>query len=127
MDFDNDGLFSWWEEVYGFTHSIPGEQTLDSDGDGVNNLTEFQQGTVPTLSSVVSSTVEILSVDTDASNVTLSFSSNPGQVYRIEWCADLPGWQTWSNFLGASGTVTVAPLNGANISGMRKYFRVVRE
>ena len=127
IDFDNDGLFSWWEEVYGFTHSIPGEQTLDSDGDGVNNLTEFQQGTVPTLSSVVSSTVEILSVDTDPSTVTLSFSSNPGQVYRIEWCSELPDWQTWTNFLGASGPITVAPLNGANISGMRKYFRVVRE
>jgi hypothetical protein len=127
IDFDNDGLFTWWEEVYGFTPSIPGEQTLDSDGDGVNNLAEFQQGTVPSLSSLLSSTVEILSVDTDASNVTLSFTSNPGQVYRVEWCADLPDWQTWANFLGASGSNTVAPLNGANISGMRKYFRVVRE
>ena len=127
MDSDSDGLFTWWEEVYGFTPSIPGEQTLDSDGDGVNNLAEFQQGTVPTLSSLLSSTVEILSVDSDASNITLSFTSNPGQVYRVEWCADLPNWQTWANFLGASGPNTVAPLTGANISGGRKYFRVVRE
>ena len=46
-DDDMDGLHNSWETFYGFDPFVAGEETLDPDGDGFNNLAEYQAGTNP--------------------------------------------------------------------------------
>jgi|GEM_PF-4770958 len=46
-DSDNDGLPRKWEENYRLSDSNPLDATLDPDGDSLNNLLEFQNGTNP--------------------------------------------------------------------------------
>ena len=47
-DSDGDGMARWFEEIYGFSDTNAADALLDLDGDGRNNLTEFQTGTNPT-------------------------------------------------------------------------------
>ena len=45
-DADSDGLPDWWESKY-FDSPTAGVASADSDGDGVNNLAEYNRGTNP--------------------------------------------------------------------------------
>ena len=47
-DGDDDGLPSWFEELYGFDDSDSSDAELDADSDGLTNLQEFEQRTDPT-------------------------------------------------------------------------------
>ena len=47
-DADADGMPFWFEEVYGLSDSSAADVLFDPDGDGLNNLAEFQAGTNPT-------------------------------------------------------------------------------
>jgi hypothetical protein len=47
-DFDGDGMPNAWELQYGLNLFDPNDAQTDSDGDGVDNLTEFLQGRDPT-------------------------------------------------------------------------------
>ena len=47
IDSDDDGLPDYWERRYGFNPKAAGEESLDGDNDGLNNLGEFRNGTDP--------------------------------------------------------------------------------
>ncbi len=47
-DADGDGMRKWFEDTYGLSDNDPADALLDPDGDGLNNLAEFQKGTNPT-------------------------------------------------------------------------------
>jgi uncharacterized protein (DUF1800 family) len=47
-DSDADGMPRWFEDLYGFNDSSSSDAALDADGDGLNNLAEFSNGTNPT-------------------------------------------------------------------------------
>ena len=47
-DTDADGMPDDWEAFYGLNASDPSDATQDPDDDGVSNVDEFGQGTVPT-------------------------------------------------------------------------------
>jgi hypothetical protein len=48
VDYDNDGLPTWYERQYTFLNERnPADAALDQDGDGLTNLREFQLGTSP--------------------------------------------------------------------------------
>jgi len=48
VDYDNDGLPTWYERQYEFLNERnAGDATLDYDADGLNNLGEFEQRTAP--------------------------------------------------------------------------------
>ncbi|HXH28330.1 MAG TPA: FG-GAP-like repeat-containing protein, partial [Candidatus Polarisedimenticolia bacterium] len=47
VDTDGDGLADAWEIANGFDPNVPGEQTLDPDLDGIDNLAEQAAGTDP--------------------------------------------------------------------------------
>jgi hypothetical protein len=48
----NDGIPDWWKVKYGFSLTDPSVASADSDGDGVDNLTEYLQGRDPTKDAV---------------------------------------------------------------------------
>lgn len=50
LDDDNDGMPDLFEITYGFDTLDPADAMLDSDGDGRNNLTEYQLGSNPLVS-----------------------------------------------------------------------------
>ncbi len=47
-DSDGDGIADGWEVNFGLNPSDSNDAFLDTDGDGLTNLTEFQRGTSPT-------------------------------------------------------------------------------
>jgi hypothetical protein len=47
-DADNDGMSDYWEMEYGLDPRSPNDATEDMDGDGVNNLEEFENDGNPT-------------------------------------------------------------------------------
>lgn len=47
QDTDGDGLADQWEQAYGFDPCTPGDELLDPDADGLNNLQEYRFGTLP--------------------------------------------------------------------------------
>lgn len=47
LDTDSDGLPDWWESLYGLSTTVPDVLTADSDGDGLDLLTEFLLKTNP--------------------------------------------------------------------------------
>lgn len=46
-DTDGDGVADWWEQLYGLDPTDGADALADEDGDGWNNLKEFQLGTDP--------------------------------------------------------------------------------
>lgn len=46
-DTDGDGIPDWWEQLYGLDPTNAADALADGDGDGWNNLTEFQLSTNP--------------------------------------------------------------------------------
>ncbi|QGX39854.1 hypothetical protein E2H98_09365 [Permianibacter aggregans] len=46
-DRDSDGIPGWWESKFGLSDNNAGDAQLDPDSDGLNNLQEFQQRTLP--------------------------------------------------------------------------------
>ncbi|HMO03567.1 MAG TPA: glycoside hydrolase family 31 protein [Kiritimatiellia bacterium] len=48
-DDDNDGMPDTWEIQYGLNPFFAGDAALDLDGDGRSNLSEYQNGTDPTV------------------------------------------------------------------------------
>ena len=52
LDSDNDGIADWYELQYPsvLNPAVPGDAGNDPDGDGLTNIEEYQNGTVPTVS-----------------------------------------------------------------------------
>ena len=46
-DEDQDSMPQWWEELYGLSDSNAADASEDPDGDGVDNATEYLNGTNP--------------------------------------------------------------------------------
>ncbi|HEY0681183.1 MAG TPA: hypothetical protein VGD45_02535 [Steroidobacter sp.] len=72
-DQDSDTLPRWWEQLYGLSDSNPADALTDLDGDGVNNQTEYQNHSSPTLD------------DTDGDGLTdqqeiVTYSTDPAHI-----------------------------------------------
>ncbi len=115
-DSDGDGIPDWWMlKYFGHATGQSGDNTLasqDYDGDGYNNLTEYQNGTDPnkiafdvsfsddhTANSSVTATVMVLKgVPAQMAVLTGSFPSDPSQIQ----------WTTY----GSTATVPLAAPDG---------------
>jgi type VI protein secretion system component Hcp len=86
-DIDNDGLPDAWEALYGLLVGS-NDASGDRDGDGLNNLQEFQLGTLP--NSGTSFFKAQLSPDpSHPDQFQIQWNSVGGKTYVIEWSPDL--------------------------------------
>jgi hypothetical protein len=92
LDSDADGLPDDWENYY-FGSLVHGA-TNDVDGDGMQNLAEYQVGTIPTAST---NALRLQSLQRVSNAAELRFAPAPSRHYAIRWSDDLQHWQTVTN------------------------------
>jgi Mg-chelatase subunit ChlD len=81
-DTDNDGLADWWERRF-FTSLSSTDGSIDSDGDGLTDLGEYQAGLDPTKPYTFGGIVSDADVDSDGDGLSNAneeslYSSDPG-------------------------------------------------
>ena len=113
--------FEWMRAYFGQDLLAWPKPSDDSDGDGANNLQEFQAGTVPTDATSVLRTQII----TTSQGARLGWNSQPGIIYQVQSSLTLaPG--SWTNVGSprfAVGTTDSILLDGTADTA---YYRVTR-
>ncbi len=99
-DSDGDGIPDGWETANGFDKFNDTDATLDSDGDGQNNLAEFLAGTAPHSSASVFKT----DVAKIAGGFHVQFPGKTGKSYTIQYRDSL----TAGNWLRLQDVPTLA-------------------
>jgi hypothetical protein len=91
----SDGIPNWWRQYYfggdGKTTNTQSCATADPDGDGMNNMTEYQAGSNPRDDR---SAIRVFALDMTGNVVNLRFSTELGQSFFLERTSDLVtgGW-----------------------------------
>lgn len=88
-DSDGDGIADAWEKLH-FNNLTTATALSDSDGDGSSDLEEYGAGSDPEDSDSLFRIVSH-SFSAGGANVSLSFTTFPGRLYRLEHDADLSG------------------------------------
>jgi subtilisin-like proprotein convertase family protein len=110
-DSDSDGLPDNWETLY-FGNLNQGAND-DPDGDGFTNLQEFNAGTIPTNAM---SLPRITAIEILGANVRISFTTESGKLYDVEWTASVASgsWNTLTtNVAGTGGIVQTTDVGAA--------------
>jgi hypothetical protein len=133
LDSDADGLPDDWENFS--LGSLINNATNDVDGDGFNNLAEYQAGTIPTS---ITDALRLLSIERSANVAELHFTHAPGRQYSVRWSGDLQTWQTFTNtalfyssaWLAKTGTNLVYPSpvyagwRDTNSPSQQRFYRI---
>ncbi|MDH5389217.1 MAG: FG-GAP-like repeat-containing protein [Gammaproteobacteria bacterium] len=78
-DDDNDGIPDTYENGYAFLNPLfAGDAVLDQDGDTINNLNEYRDGTDPSVFNVIPSDVDTDGIDDSIDNCVNNY--NPDQI-----------------------------------------------
>jgi hypothetical protein len=111
-DGDGDGLLDAWEiQYFGSTNAVNGGVSADPDGDGLNNLAEFQAGTDPTNNA---STFRVTSVVYTGNNVRVTWSMGPNKTNALQATAGQGGGSFSTNNFADIFTVTNTVGNTTN-------------
>lgn len=103
VDSDSDGLPDAWEARYELNYQDGADAMLDGDGDGASNLHEYYAGTNP---QEAGSALRVLSIEREALQMKICFTSASGRYYRLERASDPLGpWTTVSDHIGGTGAV----------------------
>jgi T5SS/PEP-CTERM-associated repeat protein len=108
VDTDNDGLPDWWEDQFGLNKNSSADANLDLDGDGASNLAEFRAGTQP---NNANSVFRITSIQREANDVRISWSTVGGKSYRVQTNSISTGQGITTNFGDFSSLITVPGTN----------------
>lgn len=120
-DADGDQLEDDWEQTY--FGNLDHDGSGDADMDGHSDREEYLAGTDPTEEG---SLLRVLTLTAASSgNVTVLWSSVPGQSYQVEVKAEVSGsgWQPLTGAIVAEGTTASAPGGSVTTEGQR-YYRV---
>ncbi len=104
-DTDGDGIADAWERQ-NFTYLTTASASTDADGDGISDKNEYLALTDP---KDANSRLRIISQTLGTGPTppwSLTFTSNPGRVYRVEKSATLGSWTPGPFFAASSGTQT---------------------
>lgn len=102
-DANGNGIADSWEQTYfgSVAPSHPG--TVDTDGDGINDLGEFRAGTNPTNAASLLKFANPFSPNPGV--VRFDWPTVPGRGYRLGRSADLITWTTVLDWFRANGAV----------------------
>ncbi len=117
-DTDGDGMPNAWETQNGLLTGSS-DAAVDFDSDGASNLDEFRAGTDPRNAlSVLRPGPPVLTGGT----LTFSFLAAPGKIYRVEYGDGLTGWSLLADQLygGAPLAISDPGAGGA----LRRFYRV---
>ena len=117
-----DGVTDSWRQFFGIAND-----SADSDGDGMTNAQEYFAGTNP---KDPTSRFAVSSVTAQAGGCLVSWQSQPGVVYRIQWKNNLTdaSWQIITPDITGSGGVLNWNDNGTQTGGFpatRRFYRIV--
>ena len=121
-DADGDGIPDTWETQFGLNPADRSDGATDGDNDGWTAVNEYLAGTNPN----DASSVLILSIDSTANAVQLSFDSVAGRDYTVEVSNSLSASAQWSVLKAvpaAAPARVVMEEDGAPI-GEERYYRV---
>jgi sialidase-1 len=105
-DADGDGMPDAWELLYQLNPAV-NDANPDNDGDGMNNVGEYQAGTDPESSS---SLLRATTLAPAPGGWSFGWQAVPGMTYAIETSADLTNWNSVGEVLAdTSGEVVTIP------------------
>jgi hypothetical protein len=124
IDTDADRLPDAWEIANGLSTTLD-DASLDNDGDGESNLSEFVAGTDPRDSQSVLR-VQASREANGGLGTRISFTAQPDRTYTIEFSDSLtsPSWQKLSDVPAAATSRPVEITDPATDRGAR-FYRVV--
>jgi Bacterial TSP3 repeat len=124
VDSDNDGMADAFE--YQYFGSLAADPTTDTDGDGIPDLQEYQDGTDPTQPND-GFRITNFSASSDGTSSLITWTSTASRLYTIETTTDLRVPSSWTD----GGLGTFNPDTGATTtrnvtqpSGIRRFYRV---
>ena len=127
-DADSDGMPDWWEIQYGFNPQSSGDASTDTDGDGLSNLAEFQNGALPLSSDSdgdgISDGQEVNGTGTDPrnSNDTANVLANARQRLVFHWNMIYTTPLTFTNTPGSAADLQVLDNTLQSLSG--KFLKI---
>jgi hypothetical protein len=123
-DSDGDGLPDSWEQQY-FGTPTAGNPNADSDGDGMNNLQEYQAGTHP-LSAISRLRISPLSVSKIGGTMTFQFSAVSNRTYTVHQANSLSGnsWTVLTTVAASPTNRTHTIVDSAAGSTGQRFYRV---
>ncbi|MCF7864604.1 MAG: hypothetical protein K9L89_07435 [Kiritimatiellales bacterium] len=98
-DTDGDGMPAYWEELY-FGGATNAQASLDSDGDGMDNLGEYIAYTNPTDSNSVFAFTAVFNPTGGVTEVVAEFDSRRSRNYALEGTTNLLLAGSWTNMTG---------------------------
>lgn len=117
---------SWQNQYFGSTNNPSGAPTADPDGDGFNNLQEFQTGTDPTNGL---SSLRIVSITPQGNDLLITWLTGVGRTNALQ--ATPSGAASYSNnfadlfvVTNTVGSTTNYPDPGAFTNGPARYYRI---
>lgn len=119
-DSNGDGVPDDWQTLYfGENQASWPAVTVDTDGDGATDRSEFLSGTNPRNAA----SLFTLSVNRNSDGLALEWATQQGFVYQVQRSTDLTHWQDLDGArIAPSGTDTL-PIEAISNSG---FYRVIR-
>jgi hypothetical protein len=127
LDTDGDGMSDSYETQYGLDPNSPADKLTDLDGDGQSNYAESLAGTAANDSA---SLFKLVGVTRNGNLASVTWTSVPGKVYRIDAGPDMSAWtdlgQDFPAAAGPATQTTAGPIDLSAVGAPAKYFLRVR-
>jgi hypothetical protein len=119
-----DGIAGWWRLQYfgdGLTTNGNSCATCDPDGDGQNNLAEYQAGTDPTSSA---STLQILSILPQGNDIVVTWQTAAEKTNALQAGPDATNYTDIFIVTNTTGAMTNYSDIGATTNAPARFYRV---
>jgi hypothetical protein len=117
-DSDHDGLPDTYETERGFNPNDPSDGSVDSDGDAVSNVMEYQAGTDPQQAGSYLKVDRVLA----GTGALVEFTTAPGKTYTVQFNDDL-NEDAWSRLadIPAKASTSVEVVSDPTATTTRFY------